>query len=212
MAAAQLPVARFSENRVYRYLLTRRVGFGDRMIQFIMLNPSTADEQSNDNTVRRCIAFANRWGYGWLAVTNVSPFRSPDPKDLKSQGMEPHDVWWTNLENIAETAVCADTVVAAWGTAGKWEQRGERVLAMLEPLVNVWCLRQTKDGYPNHPLYLPDDVRLEIYREKVIPGNQELKRCWECKTLTRAHVWYGNTLCWDCGERAHAYSERFHSR
>ena len=51
------PVAKFSEDRRYRYLLTRWVGFGSDAVMSVMLNPSTADESHDDPTIRRCINF-----------------------------------------------------------------------------------------------------------------------------------------------------------
>ena len=87
------PVALFSEDRRYRYLLTRQVGFGDKRVTFLMLNPSTADEERNDPTIRRCINFANAWGFGWLDVTNLSSLRATNPKEMLEAGPEPWDVW-----------------------------------------------------------------------------------------------------------------------
>ena len=167
---AQMPVARFSEDRAYRYLLTRRVGFGDSMIQFVMLNPSTADETHDDSTIKRCVRYANRWGFGWLAITNVSPFRATDPARLKKRGPEPPDIWDANMENILETAVCADQVVAAWGTAGKWENRASRVETELLGFVDLWCLSTNQDGSPGHPLYLKDGLELKMYKPRSKDG------------------------------------------
>ena len=116
--AADLPVARFSAKRRFRYQLTRRVGFGERTVVFVMLNPSTADEVVNDPTVRRCINYANTWGYGWLIVTNLSPLRATDPKVLLEAGAEPEEVRRKNERCILEAAEVADLVVAAYGVHG----------------------------------------------------------------------------------------------
>ena len=51
----------------YRYALWRRWEPGPQVL-FIMLNPSTADELTDDPTIRRCIGFARSWGFGSLAV------------------------------------------------------------------------------------------------------------------------------------------------
>ena len=64
--------ARFSANGIYRYLLTRSLG-GSATCLFIMLNPSSADAENDDPTIRRCIGFANREGYGRLEV--IGPCR-----------------------------------------------------------------------------------------------------------------------------------------
>ena len=120
----ELPAAQFSPDRRYRYLLTRQVGFGDKRVLFVMLNPSTADEEKNDPTIRRCIGFANGWGYGWLDVTNLSPLRATDPKQLLAAGPEPWDVWNRNLYHIMAAAGSSDLVVAAYGNHGP--DRGSR--------------------------------------------------------------------------------------
>lgn len=43
--------AKFSEDRKYRYLLWRRMDSALPMITFIGLNPSKANEDTNDNTI-----------------------------------------------------------------------------------------------------------------------------------------------------------------
>ena len=94
----EVPDARFSDDRRYRYLLTRRVGSGTKSVMFLMLNPSTADEVRDDPTIRRCIGFANSWECGWLYVTNLSPLRATDPADVLEAGPEPDDVWDSNMK------------------------------------------------------------------------------------------------------------------
>ena len=166
MQARDLPVARFSADRRYRYQLTRRVGFGDRVVAFVMLNPSTADAVRNDPTVRRCINYANAWGYGWLMVTNLSPLRATDPRELLAAGAEPEDVQRENERAIIEAASVADLVVAAYGVHGAAECRAERVLGLLvEAGVTVACLGLTKAGAPRHPLYLPASARPFTFRK-----------------------------------------------
>ena len=168
------PVARFSPDRKYRYLLTRQVGFGDRgTVTFIMLNPSTADETRDDPTIRRCIRFANRWSHGWLHVVNLSPLRATDPKELIDAGPEPDDIWEENILTARETASISELVVAAWGVHGNAEGRADKVVDELvwKPgcvdLVDLRCLGTTKDGQPRHPLYVKGDTQPRLYRHGV---------------------------------------------
>lgn len=61
---------------------------GHGTVLFIMLNPSTATDILNDPTIRRCIGFAQRWGYAKLLVGNAYRgvsilFKKPPP------GVEP---------------------------------------------------------------------------------------------------------------------------
>src|ERR1700691_893264 len=63
----------FSPCRRYRYALWREWGVLPGMpdkgyVLFVGLNPSTADETRDDATIRRCIAFAQAWGYSGLCM------------------------------------------------------------------------------------------------------------------------------------------------
>ena len=71
--------AHFSDDRLHRYDLHRRVGESDKIVTFVMLNPSTADEVNNDPTVKRCIEYARGWGFGRLIVVNIFAYRSTAP-------------------------------------------------------------------------------------------------------------------------------------
>ena len=57
--------ALFSPCRTFRYRLGRHWSDGP-VLAFIMLNPSCADEHIDNPSVRRCIGFAQRLGYGGL--------------------------------------------------------------------------------------------------------------------------------------------------
>ncbi len=153
------------EDKEYRYLLTRNVGFGDRKIMFLMVNPSTADDIHNDNTISRCISFANRWGYGWLYVTNLSPLRATDPMVLKKYGPDPDEVKFKNLDIIVKTGHQCDMIVVAYGIHGKYENRARYTLQELKKsgLDQVYCLGVTKDGYPRHPLMVKKEIDLVKY-------------------------------------------------
>lgn len=148
----------FSPCRRYRYLLWRVWRPGDKLVAFIGLNPSTADETANDPTVRRCIGFAERWGYGGLVMLNLFAFRATDPKVMKA---EPEPVGPENDQAIWNAAMAVDQVIAAWGTHGEHQGRDKRVRGQLQ---NLYCLGTTKDGHPRHPLYLPNDAERELLK------------------------------------------------
>ncbi len=121
-----MPLAKFSPDRRYRYILCRDLGFqGEGRAMFTMLNPSTADEHRDDPTIRRCIRFARSWGYGWLYVTNLSPFRATDPAEMLAEGPEPPGVWDQNLDHIMSAAGSSELVIAAWGNHGSAEGRAK---------------------------------------------------------------------------------------
>ena len=72
-----------SHDDKYRYQLSRIWDEEKPMVLFIMLNPSTADADVDDPTIRRVVNFAKSWGYGGVFVGNLYAFRSTDPKVLR---------------------------------------------------------------------------------------------------------------------------------
>lgn len=66
----------------YRYLLSRDWESGLQRLVFIGLNPSTADAEIDDPTIRRLIGFSKAWGYGGFDIVNLFALRSKDPKML----------------------------------------------------------------------------------------------------------------------------------
>jgi hypothetical protein len=155
--------AKFSPCRRYRYALWRRWGPG-KLIAFIGLNPSTADERDDDPTIRRCLGFTRAWGGEALVMLNLFAWRATFPADLKRAA---HPIGDDNDAAIVALAGAADTVVAAWGVDGAWRHRGFVVAAKLRAAgVPLLCLGRTKAGQPRHPLYLPADAAPEPYGAK----------------------------------------------
>jgi len=149
-------LATFDPSRTYRYRLTRTWDPDGPRVNFVMLNPSTADAFELDPTVRRCVGFARSWGFGSLEVTNIFAFRATDPTVLVAQS-EP--VGAGNDRAIRHAARTADRVVVAWGIRGTHQGRGNQVAALLAGLgVRPVALRVTKGGHPTHPLYVPGDT------------------------------------------------------
>lgn len=139
----------FSRDRIYRYTLWRYWNSGRGYINFIGLNPSTADERKDDPTIRKCIAFAKQWGFEALCMTNLFAYRATDPRKMKGY---PKPIGPDNDRRIVECAKGARTVVAAWGKHGQFMGRDEEVWKIVDALE---CLGTNKDGSPKHPLYLP---------------------------------------------------------
>ena len=153
----------FDPTKKYRYLLTRKICEKDTICTFIMLNPSTADEIENDPTVARCVKFAKVWGYGKLNVLNIFALRSTDPGGLYT--IE-DPVGQDNDHHIVETVRNSDLVIAAWGVHAALNDRGKQVEDLIVPYTDIHCLSVTKDGYPGHPLYLRNDSKPVLYRER----------------------------------------------
>ena len=73
-----------SKNRKHRYLLSRIWDLNNENILFIMLNPSSADEDIDDATTTKVISFSKKWGYGGLHICNLYTYRTSSPKKLFS--------------------------------------------------------------------------------------------------------------------------------
>jgi len=145
----------FSACRRWRYLLWRRWSDAPAA-NFLMLNPSTADELRLDPSCTRARVYAERWGFGALIVTNLFGWRATDPAEMKA-AREP--VGRGNDAAIRRAAREAAVVVCAWGNHGAHLGRSERVVAMLRvagPKLHV--LRVNGAGEPAHPLYLPGSL------------------------------------------------------
>lgn len=131
-------------------------------VQFIGLNPSTATETINDNTITRCIGFATRWGYGALCMTNIFAWRDTSPADMKKAAVDPTGDP-RNLRTIVELAEGAGLIVAAWSSHGAWRARHLAIREALKPFrAKVRCFGITAaTGQPEHPLYVAKDRELE---------------------------------------------------
>ena len=167
----------FSPCRAYRYTLWRRWDFpslplgapesgfdgfkqlkdAGEYVMFIGLNPSTADETKDDPTIRKCIGFAKRWGFGALCMTNLFAYRATDPRKMMGH---PNPVGCENDMWIRRIARGAAIIVAAWGVRGGFLGRAQEVVKLVDDL---HCLRETKEGFPEHPLYVPYETPLTPY-------------------------------------------------
>ncbi|HWP58981.1 MAG TPA: DUF1643 domain-containing protein [Candidatus Acidoferrales bacterium] len=151
------------ESGKFRFLLEREWAPLLPRVLFIMINPSTADAEQDDPTIRRCVDFAKRWNFGSLSVVNLFGFRSTDR--LALQAWRDTVVGNYNDEWIKRAAVQAAAIVAAWGNLERWQR--PRAQALLETVLKeypIWCLGKTKAGDPRHPLYVRGDTKLQPFR------------------------------------------------
>lgn len=162
----------FSNDMRYRYLLN--IAFTQdpkSWVNFVMLNPSTADENKNDPTVARCIKRAKLWGYEGLIVTNCYAVRSPDPGMIDPAANAEDD----NPEWIRRAAMHSNMVIAAWGASGpstgktiaRTTLRGvithRSVMQERIRFGGVCHLGLSHGGEPRHPLYVPYSQQPESF-------------------------------------------------
>ncbi len=161
MGLLQMEPARsavISDDERYRYLLTRTWDEAKPVILFVMLNPSTADAYEDDPTIRRCVSFAKRDGYGGLEVTNLYAYRSTKPEELwrvfDPVGPE------NDYHIMRATERCAQRV-AAWGANAK----SARSRIVRKMLIDPCVLGLTKKGFPKHPLYISAKQPFELWSD-----------------------------------------------
>ncbi len=143
----------FSPCRRYRYALWRIWDEQRPYLLFICLNPSTADEVTDDPTLVRCINYAQLWEYGGVCIANLFAYRATKPTDFLTTE---DPLGADNNEWLIKLANEAGLIVAAWGNMGAHLGRAQQVLHLLP---NLHCLKINKSGEPAHPLYLQADLR-----------------------------------------------------
>lgn len=146
----------------HRYLLSRYIfgaTTGHLLVGWIMFNPSTADSQKDDATLRKCTEFSRRAGGIELQVANLYTLRSPHPRDVYADPDSANGP--DSAAAIDFVLEYSDIVVCAWGGLVRhpWsEARVERVLRRAKELRVADRLRiigLTKSGQPTHPLMAP---------------------------------------------------------
>jgi len=146
--------ATFSSSRAYRYSLSRIWDKKKKYVLFIGLNPSTANEEVDDPTIRRCGNYAKNWGYGGFMMVNLFAYRTTLTSNLKKVK---YPVGKDNDKYIVKLSKKADITVAAWGNNGNLYSRDKKVLSLIP---NLMCLKVNKSGQPAHPLYLNKNLKL----------------------------------------------------
>lgn len=149
-----------SECGKYRYSLRRRWEPELPQVLFIGLNPSTADAQKDDPTVKKLIDYTHKWGYGGFAILNLFAYRATDQKDL--QGLDSRTLIGPRNETfLKEARVKYKPVIFMWGNGVEdlpiacWAWR-ERVINLFP---GAMCFQQNRGGEPAHPLYLGSHLR-----------------------------------------------------
>jgi hypothetical protein len=158
--------ALLSECGQYRYRLWRLWDDLAPVMVWVMLNPSTADADVDDPTIRKCIGFAKQHRHGGIIVVNLFAWRATDPKELPKAAApvgpenDQHIMWAVNAPLIA-------TVVGGWGRNKFAERRATYVRVMIQARRDIKCFRRNGDGSPQHPLYLPYTAPLLSLHQRI---------------------------------------------
>lgn len=151
-----IKTATLSDCGRYRYRLGRAWDETLPRLGFVMLNPSTADADVDDPTIRKCMGFAERAGCGGIEVVNLFAWRATDPRALRAAG---YPVGPLNIAAIADMLGAVPRVVCAWGANARGtigQNQSELALSLIRARGRTpEVLRLLDDGTPAHPLMLP---------------------------------------------------------
>jgi hypothetical protein len=129
-----------------------------------MLNPSTADAEVDDPTVRRVIDFGLRSPAYGVVVVNVYAFRATQPADLWRTADPAGPGNWNWLLSTAEIASAAGLpVVCAWGAHGDTPHVAKMTDLLRSTGAYLVCFGRTANGQPRHPLMLHADTPFERF-------------------------------------------------
>jgi hypothetical protein len=155
--------AEFSPDEIYRYTLTRQWS-DEKCVSWLLFNPSKATLTTDDPTIRKCIGFSRRWGFGRLVILNLYAVRSTDPRAVTRMGngaIGPMNDFWI-LNSLKESG----RLICAWGCAQHAPEIDSRIARIMEsireklPELPMWCLGYRKDGHPRHPLMVAYETKL----------------------------------------------------
>lgn len=148
--------AKFSPCTCYRYELSEIWNPKLPLIMWLLMNPSVANEEHSDRTLRRTGTFARDWGYGGQLVGNVHAYRATDKKELLTV---PDPNGPDNDAALLAMAQKAKIVILGYGQppSKALRSRGPQVVEKLRAAgASLHILRLLNDGTtPEHPLYLP---------------------------------------------------------
>lgn len=142
----------------YRFTLWRTWDHSKQKAVFIGLNPSTANADEDDPTIRRVVRFAYDWGYGGVNMLNLFPLITPFPEELKQDKITEF-AYFNNMDWIKTVVTSRNTgiVVCAWGAFNEAKEKAKEVMQIIPQQTHA--LGVNKDGSPKHPLYIAADTK-----------------------------------------------------
>jgi len=138
----------FSDQKEYRYQLSRIWDESKNSVCFIGLNPSIANEHRDDNTVSKCVEQAKMLGFGSLEMVNLFAF--VDTKQGKLHLVE-DPIGPENDSFLIASAKRCETVIVMWGNEGSYKGRSREILEKLRKgRKKLYCLGINSTGEPKH--------------------------------------------------------------
>ncbi|OEH84664.1 hypothetical protein BHU72_09230 [Desulfuribacillus stibiiarsenatis] len=148
-----------SEERVHRYLLTRKWQEEASKATVIMLNPSYADEIKGDLSVMKVMNYLVDEGFGCINVVNLFAYVSPTPESLANNK---DAVGNKNDDFIKKAIEDSDMIIIAWGSdKKKYIRRKRAVMSLLKGHeAKIKCFKDKDGKMGRHPSRLGFDLEL----------------------------------------------------
>lgn len=151
----------------YRYILGTA---GKRPLITVGINPSTAEPDNLDNTLKSVSRIAEGNGFDSFIMFNVYAQRATNPDHMDTECNELlHRENMRAFRWVLERSGESPAIWAAWGTIV--EKRGY-LKKCLEDMINEgerfgakWYMagKPSVKGHPHHPLYLKKDSKIEPF-------------------------------------------------
>ena len=161
-----------SENQKYineftlscRYLLEKK---GKHELIVLGLNPSTADSEIPDRTMKKVMHYAEQEKFDGFAMINLYPKRATKPCNLKDFNQEIHQKNLKKIEALVSRIQNPVILLAFGGNIMNIKFLKTcffDIYTLLSKYNPSWkCLDIGKTGFPKHPLYLRKDLIMKNF-------------------------------------------------
>lgn len=146
----------FSDCGKYRYRLWRIWDVSGTFAQCVGLNPSTANSDDDDNTIRNLTEIIKNNGYGGFYMTNLFALISPYPEALR----ECPDPIKDNDVHLRQVYSLCQSIIFCWGNFKQAEYRAKKII---KEFPQALCFGMNANGSPKHPLYLKQTTKIIPY-------------------------------------------------
>lgn len=153
----------------YRYILGTR---GTNPLICIGINPSTAEPDNLDNTLKSVERIALGNGYDSFIMFNIYAQRATNPDDMeRTLNIRLHNENMKAFEYVLKL-YSKDKTPAVWAAWGTIIEKRDYLYQCLEDMVNIGVKHNAKwytagkrsvKGHPHHPLYLQKSATLDEF-------------------------------------------------
>jgi hypothetical protein len=138
----------FSQDKLHRFVLTRVWDDTLPKAMCIGLNPSTANEEKDDSTIRYLVKVLVSCGYGGLTMVNLFSYITSDPTNLLDSHFNTRYPNPANESWIDESVKDCQAIIFCWGD---FAQAHIKAREIQKRFPSALCFGKSKKGNPYHP-------------------------------------------------------------